>query len=192
MASPGSLLKSAVQRGTEFERRSLLVLQKHLSMSLNRIGGKSDGGIDLQGWWWLPSFALTRKEFDDGLRRRVRVLAQCKAIQKKMGPNFVREMEGVLFQYSNETAASASQLIDTMIPTVAVLISQSPFTTSTILRAMSSSHSPIGSAIWNRALCGDDGLLRGQIEARWERNPNGSGRPGLWWKGEPLRSWVPE
>jgi hypothetical protein len=104
------------------------------------------------------------------------------------------------------------------IPTVALLVSQSPFTRATILRAISSSvpffllHLPepisepradeiegndgetgsIGAAIWNKALHGRDGLLGDQIEARWERNPDGNGgKPGLWWDGRPMKNWVP-
>jgi hypothetical protein len=45
---------SNVHRGNEFERRSLRLLRQNLSMSLTRVGGKADGGVDLIGWWWLP------------------------------------------------------------------------------------------------------------------------------------------
>ena len=45
---------SNVHRGTAFEKRSLELLQSTMSMSLTRVGGKSDGGVDLLGWWWLP------------------------------------------------------------------------------------------------------------------------------------------
>lgn len=45
---------STVHRGTAFEKRSLSLLQSTMSMSLNRVGGKADGGVDLLGWWWLP------------------------------------------------------------------------------------------------------------------------------------------
>ncbi len=236
MANASLPLKSAVLKGTEFEQRSLSILQKCLSMSLSRVGGKSDGGVDLQGWWWLPSLALAHAsrdpisaqgEFDDGVRRRIRILAQCKAIQKKMGPNFVREMEGVFHQYPDQCAmlgmdtpfAPVSSRFgvtllsprsgDHKIPTIAMLISQSPFTNSTILRAMSSSvpffllhlpehnsgdneyNNPIGSVIWNKSLYGDDGLLGGQVEVRWERYLGGGGQPRLWWRGKQLQSWVP-
>jgi hypothetical protein len=250
------LLNSAVHRGTAFEKRSLSVLEKYLSMSLRRVGGKSEGGVDLHGWWWLPAVtlshpspsyspvsaspeALASSSSDMIPRRRIRVLAQCKATKQKMGPNIVREMEGVLFQHSanpllyspssegahagdSSSQTVADSVVDgavvTRIPTVALLISQSPFTRATILRAVSSSvpffllHLPqpsseprslepevddeetasIGAAIWNKALHGVDGVLGGQIEARWERNPDGNGgRPGLWWNGRPMKSWVP-
>jgi hypothetical protein len=48
-------LLSTVQRGTAFEYRALALLTKHMSMSLTRVGGSYDGGVDLIGWWWVPS-----------------------------------------------------------------------------------------------------------------------------------------
>ena len=47
-------LLSTVHRGTAFEKRALALLTEHLSMSLTRVGGSYDGGIDLIGWWWVP------------------------------------------------------------------------------------------------------------------------------------------
>jgi len=204
---------STTHIGTTFENRSLRVLQSQLSMSLTKVGGKSDGGIDLQGWWWLPAPSdgsardvLTWTSPEGILRRRIRVLGQCKAEEKKMGPRYVRELEGVLGRY-NQRGAQA---------TVGLVISQSPFTRATVLCAFSSPiplflfHLPpeseaemdsnssdergpggIGSAVWNPALGASYGLLRGEIEARWERPiDDGGGRPGLWWKGRKLDSWA--
>ncbi|EPQ53458.1 hypothetical protein GLOTRDRAFT_139694 [Gloeophyllum trabeum ATCC 11539] len=180
------MVASAVHRGVAFELRSLRILQAHLSMSLQRVGGKADGGVDLQGWWWLPS-----RTADAEHPRRVRVLAQCKAEKKKMGPNYVREMEGVMSRQRTDAA-------------VALLISESAFTAATLLRANSSSvpffllHFPaegdgaINAAFWNPALAGESGILGGEIDIRWEREPSGGGgRPGLWYKGERLRSLIP-
>ncbi|KAF9551730.1 hypothetical protein CPC08DRAFT_715015 [Agrocybe pediades] len=98
---------------------------------------------------------------------------------------------------------------------VALLISESPFTKSTLLRAHSSPipffflHLPpveesaisasssslgtLGAAMCNPALCGSRGLLKGQMEVRWERplmGQEGSGRPALWWRGERLQSRI--
>src|ERR1700733_5325925 len=87
-ASPPSQL-STTHRGTAFEERSLKILHDHMSMSLRRVGGKSDGGIDLLGWWWLPP---TDPSASEVMRRRIRVIAQCKAEKKKIGPKYVREM----------------------------------------------------------------------------------------------------
>ncbi|KAJ7770567.1 hypothetical protein B0H16DRAFT_1515929 [Mycena metata] len=210
---------STTFRGTFFEERSMKILQDHLSMSLRRVGGKSDGGIDLMGWWWLPP-----TEFESGdaqtvpvaKRRRLRVLAQCKAEKKKASPKYVREMEGVLHRYMSLLNSPGDAASTSQYPLVALLVSESPFTKSTVLRAQSSPvpffllHIPplpnpdateeydsdeetanrIGSAVWNPALV--RGLFDGKMEARWERSPSGVGRPGLWWGGKRLQSWTPD
>ncbi|EEB89062.1 hypothetical protein MPER_12892 [Moniliophthora perniciosa FA553] len=67
-------------------------------MSLTRVGGKEDGGIDLIGWWWIPEGAKESNAVDFSRRKRVRVVAQCKAEKKKIGPGYVRELEGVVFR----------------------------------------------------------------------------------------------
>ena len=123
---------SAVHRGTAFEQRSLQLLQVHFSMALRRVGGKSDGGIDLVGWWWLP-FATepapgALPDPHGLLRRRLRVLAQCKAEKKKFSPKYVREMEGV-WHLQSPLAQPA------VYPTVALLLSESPFSRSTVMHA---------------------------------------------------------
>lgn len=114
---------STVHRGTAFEELSLRLLREHLSMSLRRVGGKDDGGIDLQGWWWLPSY-----DSSSASPTRIRVLAQCKAERKKSGPKYVREMEGVLHRYLNVEKDHV----------VGLLISSSRFTKAALLRAHSS------------------------------------------------------
>ncbi|KAJ6590544.1 hypothetical protein DFH09DRAFT_908687 [Mycena vulgaris] len=211
---------ATVHKGTLFEERSRKILQDHLSMSLRRVGGKSDGGIDLMGWWWIPSAESKPHESgsDAPKRTRLRVLAQCKAEKKKMGPNYVREMEGVLHRYMSLSRSSVSSGPPSLSqePLVALLVSESPFTKSTLLRAHSSPvpffllHIPpiadpseaedlhedatnrIGTAVWNPALAGVRGLLEGKMEARWERSLSGAGRPGLWWGGQRLKSWTPD
>ncbi|KAH8113455.1 hypothetical protein DFH11DRAFT_344717 [Phellopilus nigrolimitatus] len=242
---PVSVKLSTVHRGNAFERRATILL-RDLSMSLLRVGGKDDGGVDLMGWWWLPSSTShpTRVEspvhthestssrsptelrtdaFEDlnhfttdcaGIqRRRVRVLAQCKAERKKLGPNYVREMEGVLLRHSLPPDPASSVL---PLPSVALLVSESAFTKATVLRALSSPlpfmllHLPLtplsesvsasekapdtfGTVIWNSALGGQHGLLAGEIDLRWERVSSAgvSERPSLWWRGLRLDSWAP-
>jgi hypothetical protein len=229
---------STVHRGIAFEDRSLKLLQDSFSMSLRSVGGKSDGGIDLMGWWWLPEpfpsasgTISSSGESSIHKRRRLRVLAQCKAEKKKFSPNYVREMEGVLYRYlasskellqsSFDSHAQDSTNYQTPLshhPSVALLVSESQFTSSTILRAQSSpvpfcllyipplpsaessgasdehQQTGIGTALWNPALGGDRGLLGGRMEVRWERSikNGGVGRPGLWWDGKKLEHWIPQ
>ncbi|KAI0070754.1 hypothetical protein K474DRAFT_1669715 [Panus rudis PR-1116 ss-1] len=337
--------QSTVHRGTAFEHRSLRILQDNLSMSLRRVGGRSDGGVDLVGWWWVPTATAMESHPGsggyDGLgsgndssgstassmytrysqmtesmsgrqylnnRRRIRVLAQCKMETKKIGPKYIREMEGVMHRYifsspsslsssspnppldsepasklklepSSKGESSAHSDPETNLdvereeeerevgrePVMALFISSSPFTKAALLRVYSSpipfmllhlppSLSPplnassstastatlssipspsipsheqpgrdsstskensdvtsenseqeqepttpndIGSIIFNPALSGTNGLLRGAIEPRWERSPSGgtggggTGRPGLWWNGKRIPSWTP-
>jgi hypothetical protein len=238
---------STVHRGTIFEDRSLHLLQQDMSMSLKRVGGKEDGGIDLLGWWWLPhdsdvaAFTSASSSCLLKRRRRIRVIGQCKAEKKKMGPNYVRELEGVLYRLltsqqrqqlqlqqqdpSSPQADMGTYLHDATLLTdentsqpqsqsiVALLISESSFTKSTILRANSSpipflllhlppidttttsldsvseqnhTTTPLGSvgAVWcNPALVGTQGLLKGRMEVRWERHSHGEWGRPALWWG---------
>ncbi|KAF9486212.1 hypothetical protein BDN70DRAFT_870301 [Pholiota conissans] len=230
-STPSTRATTTVERGNAFEQRSLDLLGQTMSMSLTRVGGKEDGGIDLLGWWWLPydkdnADASTLSPSSEA-RRRIRVIGQCKAEKKKMGPKYVRELEGVLFRFSAMSSEdSPLQLFpleqQSSTPVVALLISESSFTKSTVLRAHSSpipffllhlppledaadaqtdaspaesaktSSGQIGSALCNPALIGSQGLLKGQLEIRWERHSLGrGGRPALWWNHERLQSHIP-
>jgi hypothetical protein len=73
---------STVYIGTHYEYTVKLALER-FGMSLKRIGGRSDAGIDLLGTWPLPS-AL----------QPLKVLIQCKALAKKIDPAQARELEG--------------------------------------------------------------------------------------------------
>ncbi|KAJ3485471.1 hypothetical protein NLI96_g4940 [Meripilus lineatus] len=114
-------------------------------MTLHRIGGRSDGGVDLQGWWWLPTSEEALHQ-DHTHRRRIRVLAQCKAEKKKISPKYVREMEGVLLHHllpSPEVDPAnlnpdSLPTQDPRDPVVGLFVSSSPFTKATLLRATAS------------------------------------------------------
>ncbi|RPD65626.1 hypothetical protein L226DRAFT_237093 [Lentinus tigrinus ALCF2SS1-7] len=231
---------STVMKGTTFENRTLRLAREHLSMSLRRVGGAGDGGIDLQGWWWLPPECL-HETLRAGLhadgatpatRLAIRVLAQCKAEVKKAGPRHIREFEGTILRHSayltaNE-GAGAETLYGTRKAVIGLFASTSPFTKASLLQAYSSpiplallhlpelpeSHAASpelssedvvelqslpsddelrGTLLFNPALSGAGGLLRGRVEPRWERSGDGAvGRPGLWSEGRRLENWVPE
>ncbi|KXN84486.1 hypothetical protein AN958_12461 [Leucoagaricus sp. SymC.cos] len=216
---------SSVHRGTYFENRSMALLEQHLSMSLRRVGGKGDNGVDMLGWWWIPQLLQGASMYQ---RRRIRVIAQCKAEKKKLGPKYVRELEGVLHRYHMSSFLDETEdLRDTSsrvnvplnprttshqhIPSLGLLISESPFTKATVLYAQSSTipllllHIPpetkdpipssldtqLNTAVWNPALAGVQGLLGGHMEIRWERSSEGRERPGLWWRKTRLPNWAP-
>jgi Protein of unknown function (DUF2034) len=277
-------LLSTVHRGTAFEKRALALLTEHMSMSLTRVGGSHDGGIDLIGWWWIPTESsatcaslvlnvtskvlpaqksLSRvwpyirvlgppyvtakpKDWNAANRRRLRVLAQCKAEKRKMGPGYLRELEGVAYRYTNDVISTgpipdpsnpkgsysshSTTTITTAMagpsqppPTVALLVSESAFTRNCLLAAHASPlpfllvHIPpdesdalAGAIFGNPALISSRGVLKGQLEIRWEHSTmtdaprqvvaddshgvgaSLSGRPGLWWQGQPLASWTPD
>ncbi|TFK89677.1 hypothetical protein K466DRAFT_486381 [Polyporus arcularius HHB13444] len=218
---------STVLKGTTFENRTLRLAREHLSMSLRRVGGSGDGGIDLQGWWWLPRECLYDEHragahadsVTPATRLAVRVLAQCKAEAKKAGPRHIREFEGTILRHSayltaNESVAGPGGSSRNAV--VGLFASTSPFTKASLLQAYSSpiplallhlpeppdSEEPIsperddgltGTLVFNPALSGAGGLLRGRIEPRWERSMDrSSGRPGIWSDGRRLESWTRE
>jgi hypothetical protein len=79
---------STVHVGTHYEYTVLQTLRRY-ALSLNRIGGRDDAGIDLVGTWHLP---------ERERERALRVLVQCKSLKAKVGPNIVRELEGTFRQ----------------------------------------------------------------------------------------------
>ncbi|KAL1956906.1 hypothetical protein VTO42DRAFT_6653 [Malbranchea cinnamomea] len=74
--------QSTVYIGTRYEYTIAESLRRY-RLSLTRIGGRADSGIDLLGTWNLPS-----------LPHPLRVIVQCKALKTKLGPNIIRELEG--------------------------------------------------------------------------------------------------
>lgn len=223
---------STVQRGTLFENHAIRLLE-NLSMSLDRVGGSGDGGVDLIGWWWLPTASekkgkgRSKESITPALvrdntnmeRKRIRIIAQCKAETKKLGPNYVRELEGVLHRLHAHSPTNEKGVSNPLF--AALLVSQSPFTKATLLHANSSPlplfllHAPapdlmpesnqqagldfgFGSAVWNPALGKKKGLLGGEFDLRWDYDPNkssdtqGSQYLSLWWKGRLVQKWTPE
>lgn len=62
---------------------------KRLGFEVHRTGKSSDHGIDLIGWWHLT--ASTKSDTDEN---SIRVIISCKALAKKAGPQYFRELEG--------------------------------------------------------------------------------------------------
>ncbi|KAH7102644.1 hypothetical protein BKA62DRAFT_699320 [Auriculariales sp. MPI-PUGE-AT-0066] len=159
-AAAGKPSITTLLKGTRFENRTHAVLKNQMSMSLTRIGGRADGGIDLQGDWWLPplpsstSAAVASRTpvatlptgwSEDPVRRRLRVYVQCKAEAPKLGPHFVREMEGVVLSLHRQGVVGAPALPPSSntndgenCEIVAVLASESSFTRGGIDRARQS------------------------------------------------------
>ncbi|KAL4941256.1 hypothetical protein BDV06DRAFT_223278 [Aspergillus oleicola] len=73
-------------QGTHYE----YTVQSHLrnsAFNLHRVGGRSDLGVDLQGTWHVGANPIHDPP--------IRVIVQCKALKTKIGPNIVRELDGV-------------------------------------------------------------------------------------------------
>ncbi|KAL4879098.1 hypothetical protein BJY04DRAFT_220463 [Aspergillus karnatakaensis] len=91
-ASRTSLPESTTTyQGTVYEYTIQSHLRKH-AFALHRVGGRSDLGIDLTGTWHVGANPI--------LDPPIRVVVQCKALRTKLGPNIVRELEGVTVRQS--------------------------------------------------------------------------------------------
>ncbi|KXJ86115.1 hypothetical protein Micbo1qcDRAFT_168694 [Microdochium bolleyi] len=85
---------STTYTGTHYEYTVAASLGR-LGFDLRRVGGRSDGGIDLLGTWAVPSVATP---VDGHAPPPLRIILQCKAFgpkqSSKVGPQHVRELEG--------------------------------------------------------------------------------------------------
>lgn len=95
--------RTTVDIGRAFELHSLKFLNENFYMDLKQVGGAGDGGVDLRGWWNVPSpepsdggRSSSSSSESSSMVRRLRVLGQCKAERKALGPRAVRELEGVM------------------------------------------------------------------------------------------------
>ena len=87
---------STVFVGTHYEYTVLTSLGR-LGMSLMRVGGRSDAGIDLLGQWDLGALSLDDKQQQQQQQQRkppLKIVVQCKALQRRAGPHLIRELEG--------------------------------------------------------------------------------------------------
>ena len=96
---------STAARGKAYELACLRKLQDWMCMRLYRTGGSGDRGMDLCGWW-TPSALVASKPSgtpSDTLSHApdnasFRIVVQCKAERKAVGPAVVRELEGTLIR----------------------------------------------------------------------------------------------
>ncbi|RAH64311.1 uncharacterized protein BO66DRAFT_385808 [Aspergillus aculeatinus CBS 121060] len=71
--------------GNLYEYTVQTELRHAAALLLHRTGGRSDNGIDHLGTWHLP-----------GHERPIHVAVQCKAHRRRVGPQCIRELEGVV------------------------------------------------------------------------------------------------
>ncbi|KAK3825827.1 MAG: hypothetical protein J3Q66DRAFT_110126 [Benniella sp.] len=119
--------ESALYRGTLFEYRTQEILRKRLGIYTQRSAGSNDLGIDLRGTWFLPLSAAPKP---GDMVRQLKVIVQCKTMSSKVGPKYVRELQGSL---SYETQ-----------PTMAILAASSEFTKQALV--------PYAQSLWPMAL----------------------------------------
>jgi hypothetical protein len=160
--------------GTHYEYTVQNALER-LGMSLKRIGGKSDYGIDLLGTWPAPSTPEPLK-----------VLVQCKAFARKIEPSQARELEGAFVGAPIGWRGTG---------VLGLLVSQKSATKG-VRDALGRSRWPMG-----YVLCGPDGKI---LQMLWNRRAEQEGLEGidvglkyaggdrnekevvLMWKGEPI------
>jgi hypothetical protein len=168
--------KSTTYVGTHYEYTVQTALE-WLGMSLRRIGGRSDYGIDLLGTWPLPSTVQPLK-----------VLVQCKALAKKIDPAQARELEGSFVGAPIGWRGSG---------VLGILVAQKSATKGV--------REALGRSRWPMAyvLCDADGKI---LQMLWNRRAEEEGLEGvgvglkygggdvtkkevlLTWKGEPLQT----
>lgn len=82
--------------GTHYEYTVQQTLHR-FALSLHRVGGRDDAGVDLVGTWHLPQ-----------REHPLRVFVQCKSLKTKLGPNLVRELEGSFRQSPGDKTTTSS------------------------------------------------------------------------------------
>ncbi len=141
--------KSTTYVGTHYEYTVQSSLER-LGMSLKRIGGKSDYGIDLLGTWSLPSASEPLK-----------VLIQCKAFARKIEPSQARELEGAFVGAPTGWRGSG---------VLGLLVSQRSATKG-VREAMGRSRWPMG-----YVLCTPEGKI---LQMLWNRRAEQEGLEGV-------------
>ncbi|KAI0909308.1 hypothetical protein F4824DRAFT_461371 [Ustulina deusta] len=148
-------VESKVFIGTRYEY-SIASALRPLGFELRRIGGQSDKGIDLLGTWSVPSAPS---------HLPLRVLLQCKAHSTaktaKIGPQFVRELEGACLGAPSGWRGSG---------VVGLLVAQRPATKG-VRAALAHSRWPLGYVSYSR-----DGVLEQML---WNQRAEEEGLEGM-------------
>lgn len=142
-------------------------------MSLKRVGGKSDNGIDLLGTWLLPS-----------ARQPLKVLIQCKAHARKIDPAQARELEGAFVGAPQGWRGSGL---------LGLLVTQKSATKG-VREALGRSRWPMGyvlcaadgkimQMLWNHR-AEEEGLEGIQVELKYSGGDREAREVVLTWKGE--------
>ncbi|KAF9423778.1 hypothetical protein BGZ94_008155 [Podila epigama] len=172
--------KSTIYRGTLFEYQTQEILKKRLGIYTQRSAGNGDRGIDLRGTWFLP---LSASPQPGDMVRHLKVIVQCKMMNAKIGPKYVRELQGSLSFESK--------------PTLAMLAVSSEFTKQAIypfvksqwpmaLVVIDTENHECKKLMWNKAA--DDVMLGVHVGTKWVRTKSKSTetRPMLCFKNKPL------
>ncbi|KAF9028201.1 hypothetical protein BGZ52_012946 [Haplosporangium bisporale] len=172
--------KSTIYRGTRFEYQTQEILKKRLGIYTQRSAGNNDLGVDLRGTWFLP---MSSSPQPGDKVRHLKVIVQCKSMCAKIGPKFVRELQGSL---SFETQ-----------PTMAILAISSEFTKQALLPyaksvwpmalvVIDTETNECRKLMWNRAA---DKVMHGlHVGTKWIPGESGSveSRPVLCYEGKVL------
>lgn len=142
-------IQSTTYVGTHYEYTVKSVFEG-LGMSLKRMGGKSDYGIDILGTWSLPSAPQPLK-----------VLIQCKALAEKVRPQVARELEGAFVGAPRGWRGSG---------VLGFLVSPRPATKG-VREALGRSRWPMG-----YALCTADGKI---LQILWNKRAEQEGLEGI-------------
>ncbi|KAF9924290.1 hypothetical protein FBU30_005708, partial [Linnemannia zychae] len=137
-------MDSTIYRGTLFEYQTQEILRKTLGIYTQRSAGNGDLGVDLRGTWFLP---LSASPKPGDKVRHLKVIIQCKKMASKIGPKFVRELQGSL---SFETQ-----------PTMAILAVSSDYTRQALL--------PYAKSLWPMALVVIDTETQECRKLMWNR-----------------------
>ncbi|KAK4699790.1 hypothetical protein P7C70_g6466, partial [Phenoliferia sp. Uapishka_3] len=159
--SPRAQSTAAV--GLAYERATLSFLSAApLSLTLIHVGQSNDKGVDLRGWWPVPSSA------DPSTRKRWSVIAQCKAERSQLGSRIVRELEGTI---KVDGTTPGRRLVGVEAPkrriTIGMLVSLSGFS-SEALRSASSSDLPLSLVHLERKVLDGGKVMEGDGREHYE------------------------